>query len=265
MAKLCTLSVVMIVKNEARHLSDCLDTVVEIADEIIVLDSGSTDNTEHISRGYNARFYLNSDWQGFGKQRQLAQSYASCDYVLAIDADERLDPVLQKSVAQVLSQPLNSECAFAVMRRNIYMGKAVHLLGYRTKLDRLYARTSFDFSDQDVHESLKCDRRKSIVLKGNLRHYSCDSLHHLIEKNLRYSKEWAVEKHRQGKKTLLITPFVKGLVSFVRDAIFRGAVFAGTRGLLVAMVGAFYSFNKYLILYKLCNSRKPPKQSQPGN
>ena len=255
----------MIVKNEAQHLSGCLDTVAEIADEIIILDSGSTDNTEYLSRSYNAKFYLNSDWQGFGKQRQLAQSYASCDYVLAIDADERLDPVLQKSVAAVLSQPLCSDCAFAVMRRNVYMDKAIHLLGYRTRLDRLYARTSFSFSDQDVHESLQCDRRKSIVLKGNLRHYSCDSLYHLIEKNLRYSNEWAIEKHRKGKKTLLITPFVKGMVSFVREALFRGAVFAGPRGLLVAMVGAFYSFNKYLILYRLCHSRKSPERTQSDN
>ena len=91
-----TLSVAMIVKNEEQDLSACLETIKDWVDEIIILDSGSTDNTQQIAEQYGAKFYINTDWQGFGKQRQFAQQYVTSDYVLWLDADERVTPELKK-------------------------------------------------------------------------------------------------------------------------------------------------------------------------
>ena len=85
-----TISVAMIVKNEAADLAQCLDTVKDWVDEIIIVDSGSTDNTQGIAEQYGAKFYSHPDWPGFGKQRQRAQQYVTCDYVLWLDADERV-------------------------------------------------------------------------------------------------------------------------------------------------------------------------------
>lgn len=92
-----TLSVAMIVKNEAQDLAACLETVKGWVNEIVILDSGSTDETLQIAERFDAKVYINTDWQGFGKQRQLAQQYVTSDYVLWLDADERVTPELQAS------------------------------------------------------------------------------------------------------------------------------------------------------------------------
>lgn len=98
-----TISVAMIVKNESQDLAQCLETVKGWVDEIIILDSGSSDNTKEIALQYGAKFYENTDWQGFGKQRQLAQQYVTSDYVLWLDADERVTPELKQSIQQAVS------------------------------------------------------------------------------------------------------------------------------------------------------------------
>ena len=93
-----TLAVALIVKNEAQHLQACLETVHQWVDEIVVLDSGSSDNTEEIARRYTDKFFVNSQWPGFGPQRRLAQSYVESDYVLWLDADERVTKELKESI-----------------------------------------------------------------------------------------------------------------------------------------------------------------------
>ena len=99
-----TISVAMIVKNEAADLAQCLDTVKDWVNEIIIVDSGSTDNTQEIAEQYGAKFYSHPDWPGFGKQRQRAQQYVTSDYVLWLDADERVTPKLRESIRQAVQQ-----------------------------------------------------------------------------------------------------------------------------------------------------------------
>ncbi|MDF5316908.1 glycosyltransferase family 2 protein, partial [Vibrio parahaemolyticus] len=99
-----TLAVALIVKNEEKHLKACLDTVKGWVDEIVILDSGSTDRTEEIARQYTDKFYTNLDWPGFGKQRQLAQQYVTADYVLWLDADERVTDELRQDILDVINQ-----------------------------------------------------------------------------------------------------------------------------------------------------------------
>ena len=255
--KKSTLSVVMIVKNEGKHLDGCLSSISGLADEIIILDSGSNDETEQIAKRHKAKFYVNTKWRGFGKQRQLAQSYAQCDYILAIDADERLDKRLRQSIAKVLSSPVNHQYTFAMMRQNVYYGKGIHRMGRRTRLNRLYAKDSFSFCDATVHESINGNRGKSIVLEGSLHHRVCDNIHHLIQKNLRYSGDWAIEKCRSGKNCTLLTPFFRSIASFVREYFLRGSFFAGGLGLIIACINASYTFNKYVILYDLRKKDTP--------
>ena len=97
-----TLAIAMIVKNEAKHLAACLDTVKDWVDEIVILDSGSQDQTKEIALNYTSKFYQNSEWLGFGKQRQRAQQYVDSDYVLWLDADERITPELKQSILQAV-------------------------------------------------------------------------------------------------------------------------------------------------------------------
>ena len=93
----------------------------DIVDEIIVLDSGSTDNTRQIAESYGAKWHVNTDWQGFGKQRQLAQAYATGDYVLVLDADERLDQPLRQAITDVLKNPVQTDKVFSVARVNTFV------------------------------------------------------------------------------------------------------------------------------------------------
>lgn len=103
------LSVVMIVKNEARNLALSLPAIADMADEMIILDSGSTDNSQAIAQQYGAKWFVNTDWPGFGKQRQIAQSYATGDWILALDADEVVDAVLKEEILRAtLSKPENT-------------------------------------------------------------------------------------------------------------------------------------------------------------
>lgn len=251
--KTCTLSVVMILKNEQKHLPACLHNIYDISDEIVILDSGSTDNTKAIADHFGAKWHVNIDWQGFGKQRQLAQTHATGDYVLVMDADEHLDDTLKNSVLDVLKQPLDTSKTFAVPRINIFCNTAVHGGGwYADKIARLYARDAFTYSDLEVHESVAQQGKPMHNLSGRMLHFTNDNLHHFLEKNVRYSNDWAVDKHKSGKRiNSVILIALKALMSFIREYILRGAFLGGAYGFILAVASAGYTFNKYVILQNL--------------
>ena len=119
-----TLAVALIVKNEAQNLNDCLKTVADWVDEIVVLDSGSTDETEHVARKYTDKFYENKQWPGFGPQRRLAQEYVKSDFVLWLDADERVTPELKKEIIDVIEKAL-PKTAYKINRLSDAFGKVI--------------------------------------------------------------------------------------------------------------------------------------------
>ncbi len=239
-----SLSVVLITKNEERQLAQCLDSLVDIADEIVVLDSGSTDRTLEIARAFGARCFTNQDWQGFGIQRQRAQALAVCDYVLMIDADERLDERLRQSIERVLERPPRPDVVYGLKRFNIFCGRRVHWR-YGDLLARLYPRQHFQFHPYEVHESLNQGTAKLIPLAGALNHYTNDNLLHFMQKNLRYSETWARERPRKNISLWWLGG--RANLSFLREYLLRGAWFGGIYGFFLAMVSHSYTFNKYLI------------------
>ena len=250
--KQSTVSLVMIVKNESKHLKACLDTVYDIVDEIIILDSGSTDNTRKIAEDYGVKWFVNTDWQGFGKQRQLAQSHASSDYVLVLDADERLDQELRESIVNVLNQPVQNDKVFSVARVNQFCGVEVQKrMWYTDKLARLYANQSFKYSDLEVHESLDQNGIYSEVLNGYLPHITNDNLHHFLVKNIRYSHDWAKEKHHKGKKITLLGVLLRSWFSFFREYIMRADLLGGAYGYILAFSSLGYTMDKYIMLWQL--------------
>lgn len=166
------LSVVMIAKNAADLLPDCLASVAW-ADEIVILDSGSTDNTVDIARAAGAKVFTDTDWQGFGIQRQRAQGHATGDYVLMIDTDERVTPELQQAIQAVLSSP-QPGAVYSIARRNYFLGRFMRHSGwYPDRVMRLYERGRFQYNDNLVHESLACDGAQVIPLTGDLLHLTC--------------------------------------------------------------------------------------------
>lgn len=256
--KKSTLSLVMIVKNESKHLPACLQTVRDLVDEIIILDSGSTDASAEIARQFGAKWYVNTNWKGFGKQRQLAQSYATGDYILVMDADERLDQTLRQSIAKVLNNPLQTERVFSIARVNTFCGVEVQKrFWYTDKLARLYANGKFRYSDLEVHESLDQQGVPATILQGYLSHITNDNLYHFLVKNIRYSDDWAHDKFKQRKSILLVGMLFRSLFSFIREYVIRGDMIAGAYGYLLAVASMGYTFNKYLILWQINHDTNP--------
>ncbi|EMW1143890.1 MULTISPECIES: glycosyltransferase family 2 protein [Serratia] len=245
-----SLSVVMIAKNEAGLLPDCLRSV-EWADEIIVLDSGSEDDSVAVAEGLGAKVFTHTDWQGFGKQRQLAQSYASHDYVLMIDADERVTPELRQSIERVLNAP-DDGAVYSCARRNLFLGRFMRHSGwYPDRVNRLYANQRYRYNDDLVHESLNIGGAKVIPLSGDMLHLTCRDFFAFQRKQLRYAEEWATQRHQAGKRCGYLSILTHTLGAFVKTWLLRAGFLDGKQGLLLAVVNAQYTFNKYAALWAL--------------
>jgi (heptosyl)LPS beta-1,4-glucosyltransferase len=249
------LSVVVIVNNCADVLTDCLASV-NWAEEIIVLDSGSSDQSQQIARQCGAKVYQNLNWQGFGKQRQLAQSYASGEYILMLDADERVSPALREEIESLLARPeLNDNQVYTISRSNLFLGRFMRHSGwYPDRVIRLYANQKFTYDDALVHESLNTKGATITALRGDLLHLTCRDLFTFQRKQLSYAEAWAKQRHQQGKQCHFLSIFTHTLAAFCKSWLWCAGFLDGKQGLLLAMVNAQYTFNKYAALWALCHS-----------
>lgn len=245
-----SLSVVMIAKNEAELLSECLQSVAW-ADEIIVLDSGSTDGSVALAESLGAKVFTHTDWQGFGKQRQKAQSYATQDYVLMIDADERVTPELRHSIEQVLANA-DDNVVYSLGRRNMFLGRFMRHSGwYPDRVNRLYANQRYRYNDDLVHESLNTGGAKVVPLQGDLLHLTCRDFFAFQRKQLHYAEQWAIQRHQAGKRCGYLSILTHTLGAFCKTWLLRAGFLDGKQGLLLAVVNAQYTFNKYAALWAL--------------
>ncbi len=245
-----SLSVVMIAKNEAELLSECLQSVAW-ADEIIVLDSGSTDGSVALAESLGAKVFTHTDWQGFGKQRQKAQSYATQDYVLMIDADERVTPELRHSIEQVLANA-DDNAVYSLGRRNLFLGRFMRHSGwYPDRVNRLYANQRYRYNDDLVHESLNTGGAKVVPLQGDLLHLTCRDFFAFQRKQLHYAEQWAIQRHQAGKRCGYLSILTHTLGAFCKTWLLRAGFLDGKQGLLLAVVNAQYTFNKYAALWAL--------------
>ncbi|CAI1162103.1 putative glycosyl transferase [Serratia proteamaculans] len=245
-----SLSVVIIAKNEAGLLPDCLRSVAW-ADEIVMLDSGSQDDSVAVAESLGAKVFTHVDWQGFGKQRQLAQSYASHDYILMIDADERVTPELRQSIEQTLTAPDDNQ-VYSCARRNLFLGRFMRHSGwYPDRVNRLYANQRYRYNDNLVHESLTINGVKVVPLSGDLLHLTCRDFFAFQRKQLRYAEEWANQRHQAGKRCGYLSILTHTLGAFCKTWLLRAGFLDGKQGLLLAVVNAQYTFNKYAALWAL--------------
>jgi (heptosyl)LPS beta-1,4-glucosyltransferase len=245
-----SLSVVIIAKNEAGLLPDCLRSVAW-ADEIVMLDSGSQDDSVAVAESLGAKVCTHVDWQGFGKQRQLAQSYASHDYILMIDADERVTPELRQSIEQTLTAPDDNQ-VYSCARRNLFLGRFMRHSGwYPDRVNRLYANQRYRYNDNLVHESLNTNGAKVVPLNGDLLHLTCRDFFAFQRKQLRYAEEWANQRHQAGKRCGYLSILTHTLGAFCKTWLLRAGFLDGKQGLLLAVVNAQYTFNKYAALWAL--------------
>ncbi|WGE90134.1 glycosyltransferase family 2 protein [Actinobacillus arthritidis] len=245
-----TLSVAMIVKNEAQDLAKCLETVQGWVNEIIVLDSGSSDETVQIAESFGAKVYVNSDWQGFGKQRQLAQQYVTSDYVLWLDADERVTPELKQSILQAVEKD-EKNTVYQVSRLSEVFGKQIRHSGwYPDYVVRLYRTDFAKYGEELVHEKVHYPKNATVEkLTGDLLHFTYKDIHHYLVKSASYAKAWAIQRANAGKKASLLDGVTHALGCFVKMYLLKAGFLDGKQGLLLAVLSAHSTFVKYADLW----------------
>ncbi|MDV2383332.1 glycosyltransferase family 2 protein [Vibrio cholerae] len=245
-----TLAVALIVKNEARHLDECLQTVHDWVDEIVVLDSGSHDETEQVARRYTEKFYVNAKWPGFGPQRQLAQSYVQSDYVLWLDADERVTPELKQSILQAVAAN-KQDTLYQFARLSWVFGRFIRHSGwYPDRVLRLYPTQLTRYNDALVHEKVHVDPSMKVeTLVGDAIHYTYNDVHHYLVKSAGYAKAWADQRQAKGKKASLSQGIVHAVGCFLKMYLLKRGFLDGKQGFLIALLSAHSTFVKYADLW----------------
>jgi (heptosyl)LPS beta-1,4-glucosyltransferase len=253
-----TLSVVLITKNEAENLAPCLQGVAW-ADEIVVLDSGSTDETREIARRFTDKVYLDAQWQGFGVQRQRAQKKAKGDWIFVVDADERVTPELQQEICAILESD-DRHTVYAIPRLSWAFGSYIRHSGwYPDYVVRMYPRERAGYDDAVVHEKVVFGKEMRVVrLHGNLLHYTFRDLEHWVKKTAHYATAWGERKQALGRRGSVGSALGHALGSFCTTYFLRRGFLDGRAGLILAVLGAYSRFLKYIDLW-LRQQPLPPK------
>ncbi|WP_260260103.1 glycosyltransferase family 2 protein [Vibrio intestinalis] len=251
-----TLSVVLIAKNSQQTIAKAIESAAW-ADEVILLDSGSDDETIAIAESLGTKCFTHTDWQGYGKQRQIAQSYANCDYVFMLDTDEQITPELKQSIQQVLQQPTQANIAYQCPRRNWFIGRYMMNCGwYPDKVIRLYLREERQYNDNLVHEALDTTGAAIEDLHGDLLHQTAPDYIDFQYKQLKYADSWAKQRFESGKRCSLFSAFSHATAAFLKSYLLRKGFLDGSHGLLLSRVITQYTFNKYAALWALGQSEK---------
>ena len=241
------LSVIIITKNSADIIAQCLQSVA-FADEIIVLDSGSTDHTIEVCRQYTGQVFQ-TDWPGFGPQKNRALEKATGDWVLSIDSDEWVGDALREEIIACIQHPITP--VFALRRRNQYCGHWVRFgdVG-RDRVTRLFKRETARFSEDIVHERL-ITHEKISVLKNVLYHNSYRTYEALMSRMNHYTTLSAEQRFKRGKKSSFRHAIFSGLWAFLRSYVVRMGFLDGAIGYIVAMSSAQSSFYRHVKLRPL--------------
>ncbi len=242
------LSIILITKNEEKNIRECLDSVAW-ANEIIIVDSGSTDRTLDICREYTDQVFVNKKWRGFGYQKGMALAKATKEWVLSIDADERVSPALRNEIEKVMNTGRYS--AYSIPRQAFFLGRAMRHGGWWPDyVIRLFKRDGGRFSDDIVHEQVIVEG-SVMKLKNPLIHHSYISLDQLMGKMNNYSSAGAKKLIPQGKKSNLLIALAKGFWAFFRAYIIRTGILDGQEGLIAAISKGEETYYKYLKLHYL--------------
>lgn len=245
-----TLSITIITKNEADRIVDCLESVAGWADEIIVLDSGSTDNTVEIAKRYTDKVY-ETDWPGYGPQKQRALEKAECDWVFSLDADERLTTQLREDIDIALSTETDCTAYEMPWAVTIYGKRLDHGRSARNVL-KMFRREGGRFSNDLVHEHIIPAAGKTGLLGGRLLHLTHRDYGHALYKNAHYA--WLGAQKRFEKRKFcggLFLAVLRGCWTFFHVYFLRLGFLDGRIGFLQAALYAQVSFNKYVGLWTL--------------
>lgn len=249
-----TLSVVIIAKNEAHNIAECIRSA-NFANEVIVLDSGSTDGTVEIARAEGARV-IETDWPGFGVQKNRALDAAKCDWIYSLDADERITTELASEIKSMLASAaeVNNPVAYRAPRLSQFCGQFMRHSGWWPDYTvRLVKRGCGRFSELQVHESLQVVGEVG-TLKSHMLHYSYRNFEDVLNKLNQYSSAGARDKQTADQRDSFSSAILHGIAAFVRSYVFRLGLLDGKLGFALAVYAAESSYYKYLKYWYKSNS-----------
>lgn len=246
-----TLTIIIAAKNEARNIWDCVQSA-SFADEVIVLDSGSTDGTQQLAQDAGARV-VSTDWPGYGPQQARGISMATSDWVLSLDADERITPALKEEVlAAIRSKRADG---YRLPRLSSLCGTFIHHGGWRPDYTlRLVKREKAGFTDHFLHAHMTVNGSKA-DLHESLIHYSYRDLDDVLEKLNRYASGNAKDLDSKGVKGSFGKAIGHGFWAFVRTYFFRAGFLDGRHGFMLAIYNAESTYYKYLKLLAIQEAR----------
>ena len=250
-----SLTVVIVAKNEARNIAECVASAA-FADQVVVLDSGSTDRTATLAAQAGARV-VQTDWPGYGPQVARGFRMAATDWVLSLDADERIGPALREEILAAMRS--NAFDGYRIPRLSEFCGRFIRHSGWRPDHTlRLGRRELAGFTDHFLHAHMTLDGRVG-DLNESLVHYSYPDLHDVLEKLDRYSTGHARDLLAAGQSGSVGKAVVRGVFAFIRSYVLRLGFLDGQHGLMLAIYNAEYTYYKYLKLKFLQSPARRPE------
>ncbi|MBM5572173.1 MULTISPECIES: glycosyltransferase family 2 protein [Deefgea] len=243
-----TIGVAIITKNAQAHLAACLQSLTW-CDQVVILDSGSTDQTLNIAQSHGAQIHQSIDWPGFGIQKNRAIALLETDWIFALDADEIVNAQLADSIQAAVQNPQSE--VYQLNRLSNYCGRWMRHTGWHPDyLPRLFKKGSARYSEDLVHERLIFSSSVS-QLDGLLLHYSFDDLESVLDKINRYSSAGAQQRLNKGSRSSLSSAIFKGVWTFIRSYIIKRGFLDGREGFILSVSnaeGAYYRQLKLMYL-----------------
>ncbi|MFX4267435.1 glycosyltransferase family 2 protein [Aliarcobacter butzleri] len=246
------ISAVVLAKNNQKTIEKTLSALVEF-DDVVVYDNGSTDDTIEIVKKFSNVNLIEGEFKGFGWTKNKAASFAKNDWILVVDSDEVIDKELLKELKEKI---LDNNCVYKLNFKAFYKDIQIKHCGWNNqKIKRLYNKSVTSYNCNDVHEDIITDNLKIEILRGNVEHYSYQTISEFVIKADRYSSLFA--QNNVGKKSSSpAKAFFNGLYSFIKTYFFKQGFRDGYVGLIIAFSHMVTNFYKYIKLYELNNENK---------
>jgi len=244
------ISASIITKNEEANIQRCLNSLKWV-DEIVVIDSGSQDQTVAICENFGCKV-IETNWMGFGATKQLGVDSSKNDWVLSIDADEEVSDELAKEIQFLISENTCIKNAFSIKRKSFYLGRLINYSGWQDDYPiRLFNRKHAKFNSKSVHEKVEVDDSDVKRINKIIFHYPFPSIEKHIKKINLYSTLAASELFNNKSKHIFLYPFAAGLFKFLKIYIIKKGFLDGKEGLILSLLSSHYVFLKYMKLWVL--------------
>ena len=238
------LSIGIITYNEENRIGRTLDAIKDIADEIIVVDSESTDRTVEIAKFKGAQVFVEK-WKGYGSQKNSVLEKCKGEWVLLIDADEVISIKMKKKIKTIINNKKSKYDIYKIKLRNICFGKEIKFGGWDDYVIRLWKNGKVKISDREVHEQYMTENGKIGKINEKIVHYTYDTIDQFLEKLNRYTSQSAVQYEKERKKADIFKIYSKMLFRFIKMYLFQLGFMDGYEGYLLAKYSSIYTMTKY--------------------